>query len=310
MGGSSSLPRSSRLEAPKGLQPDSSPFSISYGGVEVSTEHYYLPRSVDEAIALLAEHSPALLVMAGGTIAMPLVNEGISLPVKAMGLRQSGLDYVRRSNGSLEIGATATVTQMLNQKEIPLLQQAAHHVGGWAIRNMATVGGNLFAPPPAGDFAVALLALDARVSLVGNKGERVLPLTEFYTGFLATALAPDELVTGINVPMPDGKTVYVKYGRRRSNTPAVVSLAVHLKFDGETVVDARLALNAVGPHPLRATKAERVLIGTALDPTVVAQAATAAAEECEPFTDAIASEWYRRKMVDVYVRRALAQLAG
>jgi CO/xanthine dehydrogenase FAD-binding subunit len=276
----------------------------------VTTQAYYLPQSVDEAISLLAEHGPTLLVMAGGTIAMPLINEGISLPEKVMGLRRADLKYVNRSNGVVEIGATTTLSQMLTQEEMPLLQQAAHHIGGWAIRNMGTVGGNLFAPPPSGDFAVALLALDAQVKLVSKDGERVLPLTEFYTGFMTTALAPGELVTEILVPMPKGKTAYIKYGRRHANTPAVVTLAANLVLDGKKVVDARLALNGVGPHPLRATKAEAALIGSTLDSTAIAAAAITAAEECEPFTDAVASEWYRRKMVDVYVRRALTQIAG
>jgi CO/xanthine dehydrogenase FAD-binding subunit len=276
----------------------------------VTTNAYYVPQSLEEAIGLLAEHGPTILVMAGGTIAMPLINEGISLPEKVMGLRQAGLNYVSRSNGMVQIGAATTLTQMLSQEEIPLLGQAAYHVGGWAIRNMGTVGGNLFAPPPSGDFAVALLALDAQVKLVGKAGERVLPLREFYTGFMTTALELGELVTEILVPVPEGLTVYVKYGRRRANTPAVVSLAAHLVLDGEKVKDARIALNAVGPHPLRAAKAEAILVGSTLDEAAIAEAAAAAAEECEPFTDAIASEWYRRRMVDVYVRRALAQVAG
>jgi CO/xanthine dehydrogenase FAD-binding subunit len=241
---------------------------------------------------------------------MPLINEGISLPERVMGLRKAGLSYVNRSNGTLGIGATTTLTQILIQEEIPLLGQAAHHVGGWAIRNMGTVGGNLFAPPPSGDFAVALLALDAQVKLVSKDGERILPLADFYTGFMTTALAPGELVTEIQVPVPEGVAVYVKVGRRQANTPAVVSLAAHLVFDGAEVADARLALNGVGPHPFRATKAEAVLVGSALDEKGIAEAAAVAAEECEPFTDPIASEWYRRKMVNVYVRRALAQVAG
>jgi CO/xanthine dehydrogenase FAD-binding subunit len=276
----------------------------------LTTQAYYLPQSVDEAISLLAEHGPATLVMAGGTIAMPLINEGISLPEKVVGLRQAGLNYVSRSNGTVEIGATTTLTRMLTQEEIPLLGQAAYHVGGWAIRNMGTVGGNLFAPPPAGDFAVALLALDAQVVLVGEDGQRVLPLAEFYTGFMTTALTPGELVTELRVPVPKGVTVYLKYGRRQANTPAIVSLAAHLVLDGEKVTHARLALNGVGAHPLRATRAEAVLVGSTLDETAITEAAAAAAEECEPFTDPIASEWYRRKMVNVYVRRALAQVAG
>jgi CO/xanthine dehydrogenase FAD-binding subunit len=276
----------------------------------VTTKAYYLPQSVDEAISLLAEHGPSLLVMAGGTIAMPLINEGISLPEKVMGLRQAGLNYINSPNGAVKIGATATLTQMLTQKEIPLLAQAAYHIGGWAIRNMGTVGGNLFAPPPSGDLAVALLALDAQVKLSGGEGERVLPLTAFYTGFMTTALVPGELLTEILVPRPKGRVAYVKLGRRHANTPAVVSLAANLALDGKRIEKARIALNAVGPHPLRATQAEETLVGSTLDATTIAAAAAAAAEECEPFTDAVASEWYRRKMVDVIMRRALAQIAG
>ncbi len=275
----------------------------------MSTRDYFLPQSLDEALRLSAEHGPTLLVMAGGTLAMPLINNGVSMPEKVMGLRQVGLSYQSRANGSLAIGATTTLTEMLNQQTIPMLSQAARAIGGWAIRNMGTVGGNLFAPPPSGDFAAALLALDATVKLSRQGGERVLPLADFYTGFLSTALQPGELVTEISVPLPKGRTVYVKAGRREANTPAVVTVAAHVLLKGGRVQEARLALNGVGPHPLRARDAEAALQGAALDEAAIAQAAQAAAAECQPFTDAIASEWYRRRMVDVWVRRALAQLA-
>lgn len=277
--------------------------------MNVTTKAYYQPRSLDEALGLLAQHGPSLLVIAGGTLAMPLVNEGVSMPEQAMGLRRAGLDRVQRQDGHLSIGAAATLTQMAEQREIPLLAEAAHSIGGWAIRNMGTVGGNLFAPPPAGDLAAALLALDATVTLAGPKGKRTLPLAHFHTGFMMNALQPGELVAGFDVPLPAGKTVFLRYGRKRANTPAIVSVAAQLVFDGEKVKDARIALNAVGPHPLRARKAEAALIGKTLDEATIGAAATAAAAECEPFTDAIATEWYRRRMVQVYVRRALEQVA-
>lgn len=276
----------------------------------MTTKAYFQPTSVAEALDLLEMEGPALLVMAGGTIAMPLVNEGISMPEKVLGLRRAGLSYLRRENGTFVMGATTTLTQVLAQTEIPLLSEAASNVGGWAIRNMGTVGGNLFAPPPAGDFAVALLALDARVILAGRNGERELPLEEFYTGFLMTALAPGELLKEVRVPIPSGPTAYLKFGRKHANTPAVVTVAAHLDLDEGTVRDARLALNAVGPYPVRARSAERVLIGARLDEVAMAAASKAAAEGCEPFTDAIASEWYRRKMTTVYVRRTLEKIAG
>jgi CO/xanthine dehydrogenase FAD-binding subunit len=278
--------------------------------MHVAIKDYFLPRSLDEATRLLAEHDVSLLVMAGGTIAMPLINEGISLPEKVMGLRRAGLNYIRRSNGRLEIGATTTLTEVLGLGAIPLLQQAARAIGGWTVRNMGTVGGNFFAPPPAGDLATALLALDAQLKLVSQSGQRIIPIAEFYTGFMTNALEPGELLAEIQVPMPQGRTAYIKYGRKHANTPAVVTVAAHVVLNGERVQVARIALNAAGPHPIRAMHAEAALVGSTLDESSVAAAAAAAAAECDPFTDALASAWYRRKMVGVYVGRTLAWIAG
>jgi CO/xanthine dehydrogenase FAD-binding subunit len=276
----------------------------------MAVQAYFLPHSLDEAVKLLAEYGDSLLVMAGGTIAMPLINEGISTPEHVMGLRQAGLAYVRHNNGRVTIGAATTLGQLLDLEAIPLLQEATRHTGSWAVHNMGTVGGNLFAPSPAGDVAVALLALDAQVKLVGQKGQRTLPLSEFHTGFMTNALEPDELLAEIEVPVPAGKTAYHKYGRKHANTPAVVTVAAHVVTAGDRIQDARLALGAVGAHPIRAVKAEAVLVEAGrLDEAVIAAAAETAAEECEPFTDAIASEWYRRKMVQVYVKRTLAKIA-
>jgi CO/xanthine dehydrogenase FAD-binding subunit len=160
------------------------------GDVDVSTQSYYLPESIEEAANLLADKGPDLFVMAGGTLAMPLINEGISSPEQVMGLKKAGLDSMMEKDGGFIIGATATMSQMAAQEEIPILQEAAKAVGGWAIRNMGTVGGNLFAPPPGGDFAVALLALDAELVLKNIQGERIIAIHDFYTGFMMNALLP------------------------------------------------------------------------------------------------------------------------
>jgi CO/xanthine dehydrogenase FAD-binding subunit len=258
---------------------------------------------------LLERHGPALLVMAGGTVAMPLINEGISLPESVMGLRGAGLDRLERVNGTLRIGATATLTQLLNQDAVPMLREAARSTASWSIRNMGTVGGNLFTPPPGGDVAVALLALDSSVTLAGARGERVLPLADFFTGFLTNQLAADELLVELQVPIPSEPTAYIKFGRKHANTPAVVTVAVRLEWDGERVADARIALGAVGPHPIRARQAEQLLVGTSLGADAIAAAAAAASQGCEPFTDGIATDWYRRRMIGLFVGRALEQLA-
>jgi CO/xanthine dehydrogenase FAD-binding subunit len=240
---------------------------------------------------------------------MPLINEGVSRPDQVLGLRRSGLDFIETENGSHRIGACCTLTSILRWNQVPLLSEAANSIGGWAIRNMATVGGNLFAPPPAGDFAAALLALDATLKLVSSKNEHSIPLQGFYTGFMTTALEPGELVAEITVDQPAGLTAFTKYGRRQANTPAIVTVAAHLVMDGSIVQSASIALNAVGPHPFRAKQAESLLAGRPLNQQSISDAANAAAQESQPFTDPLATEWYRRKMVSVYVTRTLEKIA-
>ncbi len=270
---------------------------------------YFLPASVPEALGLLGAHGPELLVIAGGTVAMPLINEGISLPTRVMGLRRAGLDRIERVGDELRIGATATLTSLLARDDIPMLREAARRTAGWSIRNMGTVGGNLFTPPPGGDVATALLALDARVVLTGPAADREVPLAGFWTGFMTTDLAADELLTAIVVPVEPGRAAFVKLGRKQASTPAVVSVAVHLAMDGETVTGARIALGAAGPHPIRMARAEAAIAGSHLEAGAIETAAAAAEADCEPFPDAVASEWYRRRMAGVFVRRALAALA-
>ena len=274
----------------------------------MSTQSYFVPETLEEAVNLLDEHRLEVLVMAGGTLAMPLINEGISIPEKVLSLKKAKLNYMDQTDGHLVIGAMTSLTQMTNQSNIPILKEAAEAVGGWAIRNMGTIGGNLFAPPPAGDFAVALLALDAELKLVNKSGERILPLDKFYTGFMTNEMADDEILSEVRVPVPKGRTTFIKYGRRHSNTPSIVTVAIHLIFEGNNVGQARIALNGVGPHPFRAKDSESYLEGKSLNEEVIMEAAELAAAESEPFTDPIASEWYRRKMIPVILKRALEKL--
>lgn len=282
----------------------------------MTVQSYLLPASVPEALALLGDHGPGLLVIAGGTVAMPLLNEGISLPERVMGLRRAGLDRMGRTGDVLQVGAMTTLTRLAGQDHAPLLREAARRTASWSIRNMGTVGGNLFTPPPGGDVATALLALDAEVVIAGPDGVRTIPIAAFWTGFLTTGLAVDELVTGLTVPLPAAPAVtrdaFVKLGRKAANTPAVVTVAAHAAFDddGVTVRSARLALGAVGPHPVRAEAAEAALLGRPLTEAAIGDAAAAAVTATDPETDAVASDWYRRRMTGVVVARALASLAS
>jgi len=274
----------------------------------VTVSSYVLPTSVAEAVGLLQAHGSEILVLAGGTVVMPLVNEGVRLPAQVMGLRRTGLDGIQTRDDGLRVGATTTLTALAAQDAVPLLATASRRTASWAVRNMATVGGNLFSAPRGGDVATALLALDAVVEATGPAGMRSIELDAFFTGPFTTALAPDELVTAIVVPAAAGATTFVKLGRRQANTPAVVTVAARLVARGGSVTDARLALGSAGPHPVRVAAAEAALVGRSLDDVSIADAAAAATDVAAPLSDAVASDWYRRRMVGVIVRRALEEL--
>ena len=277
----------------------------------MTTTNLFIPRSVDEALGLLREHGPELTVMGGGTIVMGLVNDGHLFPRKAMSLRRAGLDAVLAENGHIRIGAAATLARLSQLDELPILAQAAGMLGGPAVRTLATVGGNMFAPPPYADIAVPLLALDAQVELAGPQGRRTMPLDQFFSGPGATARAADELLVSFSVPRPVGRSAYLKFGRRQASTPSIVAVAVRAVTGPDGALSqARIALGAAGPYPLRARDAEAVLIGRPLDEASIAAAVEAAMAASDPPTDALASGWYRKKMVGVYVKRALESLKG
>jgi CO/xanthine dehydrogenase FAD-binding subunit len=277
----------------------------------MTTTDFFIPRSVDEALGLLRTHGPDLTVMGGGTVVMGLINEGRLFPRKAMSLRRAGMDELRATDGQIQIGAATTIARLSQLEELPILAQAAGMLGGPALRTLATIGGNMFMPAPYADMAVPLLALDALVELAGPGGSRALPLDQFFGAAGPSLCAADELLTGFSVPPPAGRSAYLRFGRRQANTPAVVAVAVRVETDANGVVDAaRIALGAAGPRPQRAHAAEAALLGRKLDAASIADAAQAAIDASDPPTDALASSWYRRKMVGVFVRRALESLSG
>ncbi len=273
-------------------------------------EKFFAPESLDAALDVLNEYGSDALILAGGTMVMPLVNEALTSPRVVLSLQRARLNTIH-ANGQIEIGATTTLTRVSQMTDLPLLAAASREIGGWAIRNMATLAGNLFVPPPAGDAAVALLALDAQIVAASKQGERTIPLDQFYSGLMQTALQPNELVTRIVVAKPRGKTAFIKYARREANAPAIITVAARIVTDPEGVItEARLALGAANDFPMRAKSAEAALMGRGLNAESIADAANAAMNEAQPFSDALASAWYRKKMVEVYVRRALEQLAS
>lgn len=272
----------------------------------MSTIAFFVPRTVEQAIELKREHGKNIVVMGGGTIVMGLVHDGLVFPRVAMSLARAGMSDVRRHDGWLEIGAAASIARVAELKGAATLDRAAGMIGGPALRTLATAGGNLFAKPPYGDLCVPLLAMDAEVEIAGAGVRRSVPLEQFLS---RRALKNDELVVSIHVPRPRGRAAYLKLGRRQANTPSVVAVAVQVVLDASgKCTEARIALGAAAPHTVRAKKAEAALTGRQLEEASIKAAAQAAQAECDPATDSLASAWYRREMVGVFVRRALEEV--
>jgi CO/xanthine dehydrogenase FAD-binding subunit len=198
----------------------------------------------------------------------------------------------------------------LVREHCPVLANALRTMACPQVRNRATITGNLCSAVPSADSAPGLLVLEGMLKLVSQKGERVVPITDFFTGPRKTILADDELLTEIHIPSlpPKYKGIYLKLSPRKSMDLAVVGVAAFVVRDGDVCKDVRIALGAVAPTPLRARKAESALIGKKLTDDSIIEAARAASTECRPIDDHRASAEYRCDMVYVLTRRALAQI--
>jgi CO/xanthine dehydrogenase FAD-binding subunit len=287
---------------------------------------YLLPDTLGEACDLMAAHGRSLAIMAGGTSAMRCATcrgrhgrglaciecngpRLVSLPNSkhVMGIERLGLDQIEAADGRFRLGAAVTMRDLARSDLPEALRQAARRVGAPALRNVATVGGNIFARQPYGTVATVLLAMDATLVFAGPDGARQTTLADFYA---AGGTAPG-LLTHIDIPRPEGRLVFLKCGRQRYGGPTVISVAARIaRNEGGAVAAARIALGGADETPRRAEAAEQLVLGGALDASAIAAAARVAAENCDPADDPVASAWYRRRMVGVYVRRALEQAAA
>ncbi len=257
-------------------------------------------RLAEAASALSTERNARFL--GGGTLVMRAVNEADPTIETIVRSTDPSLLHIAVSSGRVELGAGVTMAAILAERELGFLHPVARAVGGPAVREAATVGGNLFAPSPYGDFATALLALDATVMLAAGFSQRELPLEEL----LGRRDRGSTLVSGVAFKRPPSDAFrFHKVTRVHPKGISVLSIAAQVPFASGRVTGARIAYGAMGLTPVRAKAAERALEGRTLDAAGVAPALAIATDCTSPTDDAIASAWWRRENLPVYLRRLL-----
>ena len=274
-----------------------------------------IAKDAAHAVALLAEHGPSVKVLAGGTDLLVELKSVSHVPRVVVDIsRARDMKRIAVTDQGLSIGALVTHTEIMRspliRKLFPALADAAHTIGAVQTRNMGTLGGNLATCVPSMDSGPTLVALDALVAIAGPDGRRQLPLTRFFAGPRKSILEPEELLVEIVIPRENlGKPAdFVKFGLRKGQALALVNAAASLWMDWErnVCVAPRIALGAVAPTVIRAPAAEEYLEGRAITPEVMIEAGRIAAAEARPISDFRASADYRRDLIAVLTRRALA----
>ncbi len=279
---------------------------------------YEAPRSLDEALALLARHGDEAKVLAGGQSLIATMNFRLAQPAMLVDINGiTELSYIREASGGLEIGALtrqATVEKSeLVASRCALLAEAMPHVAHSQIRNRGTFGGSLAHADSASELPAVALALEAEMVICSESGERTVPAEEFFVGLFETALEPEELLVEVRLPdLPQHTgTAFLELSRRRGDF-ALVGVAVVLEAtpDG-TVARSRIVLHSVGETPVLAQAAMTALRGKVPDETNCRNAAEAAADnDIDPLGDLHASAEYRRHLTSVLTRRALLAAAS
>lgn len=273
---------------------------------------YFDPTSVGEAVQLLRQHAGKAKVLAGGTDLFLRMRRRVLMPDVVVDLKRiaalATLSY--NAQEGLRIGATVTHGEVVDhaavQQHYGALATAANWVGSLQTRHRGTVVGNLCNASPAADTAPALLSYGTIVTMVGPDGQREVPLEAFFQGPGRTALGPAEIVTSLRLPAASEQRGW-GFGRRTRTVIdiALVSSCAVVQAHNGVCGDVRLSLGAVGPTPLRATRAEAVLRGQQPSAALIAEASKVAAEEARPISDVRCSAAYRKDMVEVLSKRCL-----
>jgi carbon-monoxide dehydrogenase medium subunit len=283
--------------------------------------HTYLNAgTLDEALAALAEGGEAARIVAGGTDLILEIERGVRKGISTLidVTRIPGLNEIRLDGaGRIHLGPLVTHNHvvgstLLRERALPLAQ-ACWEVGAPQIRNRGTVAGNIITASPANDSITPLMALGASVSLRSVRGQRDVPLEQFFTGVRQTVMQPDEMLVDIHFPALDPHTqpgMFYKLALRRAQAISVIHLAAVLTMDGKSVADAAITLGAVAPTIIHAAEAEEFLRGKRLNKTAIARAAELAAAAAQPIDDLRGSAAYRSHMLAVCTGRALRAIAA
>jgi len=279
---------------------------------------FVYPSSIDELINFLDEHGNNVKIIAGGTDLFLLVKRGLVNPKYIVDIsRINELKYIKQDGDTIRIGPLTTFTEIIEsellQSNLPLLVEASKTIAAPQIRNVATIGGNLVNASPAADSAPPLIALGAKLKLRSANNTRVVPVEDFFVFVKKTILKENEILEEIEIPLRKGLAgTFIKIGKRNALVLAIVSVAVALTVNNGKIDYIRIALGSVAPTPLRARKAEAVLLDNEPTRELIEKAAATAKDETSPITDARGSAEYRKAMTyeltKVAIEDALAKL--
>jgi carbon-monoxide dehydrogenase medium subunit len=278
---------------------------------------YHTPSSVAEALNLITSFGEKGRFIAGGTDLLLTMKKREATPEHLISL--CGIPFLRETGFDGNVFRLGALTTLAEVERSPIvkghflpLQDAVNVMASIQVRNIATIGGNLCSALPSADTAPPLIALNASLTIVGPRGERDLPVGDFFTGPRESVLKRDEILTVIAIPKPEplSSGCYLKLMRRQAMDLALVGVAACLTLDsGNVCKEARVALGAVAPTPIRVPEIEAALVGRRIDEALVAEASRIAGMQCRPITDIRASLEYRCSMVEVFTRRALSEAA-
>ena len=279
---------------------------------------FHSPASLGDALEMLERYGEDARLLAGGTALVLQMKQRFAQPAHVIGLRRlsqsDGLGTIEETGGGLRIGALCTLRRLedsaLLRQRIPVLADTVSRVATRRIRSMATIGGALVNGDPNQDPPPALIALGATVELTSASGVRVCPVEELNIDYYETDVRPGEVLTALNVPVPDADTggVYLKFLPRTADDYATVSVAaVVSRSPDNTCREVSIALGAAGTTPIRARAAEDLLRGQELTDDAIRAAAATVPDAVDPLDDFRGSADYKREMAGVFTRRALAQ---